>query len=59
MTDTQRRTAIMGLIERYTTTNNVSKSAARTSLINEGIYTQKGKLRVEYGGASKKEKAAG
>lgn len=58
MTDAQRRSAIIGLIERYTAANNVTRNSARTSLINEGIYTKKGKLRVEFGGDSKKEKAS-
>jgi len=59
MTDAQRRTAIMGLIERYTAENSVSKNVARTALINEGIYTKSGKLRAEFGGALRKEKSGG
>lgn len=38
--------------------NTASPAAARASLIEEGIYTKKGKLRVEFGGKSKKGRAA-
>lgn len=58
MTDAQRRTAIQALIEKHTLANTVSKKVARDALINEGIYTKKGELRVEFGGASKKNNKA-
>jgi hypothetical protein len=56
MTDAQRRMAIIGLINKHTIANTVSRSAARNSLISEGIYTKKGTLRVEFGGVPKKAK---
>lgn len=56
MTDTQRHTAILGLIESYTSANTVSKSAARKALIDEGIYTKRGALSPEFGGPDKKLK---
>lgn len=58
MTDAQRRIAIQDLIEKHTAANTVSKAVARASLISEGIYTQKGELRVEFGGQGKKAKSA-
>lgn len=58
MTDAQRRLAIQSLIAKHTAANTVSKAVARESLIKEGIYTQKGKLRVEFGGEPKKAKTA-
>lgn len=57
MNDAQRRTAILSLIERHAA-HTINKSVARKSLIDEGIYTQKGALRVAFGGKSKKEKTA-
>lgn len=58
MTDVQRRAAIQALIKRHTAANTTSRAVARTSLIKEGIYTKKGALRVEFGGAGKKIKTA-
>lgn len=58
MTDVQRRTAIIALINNHTRANTVSKSVARESLISEGIYTKKGALRVAFGGKSKKARTA-
>jgi hypothetical protein len=54
MTDEQRHIAIQSLIQEHTAENTVSKDAAREMLIKEGIYTKTGKLRREFGGASKK-----
>lgn len=58
MTDAQRRNAIKKAIKRYTDEKSVTKKAAREALIEERIYTRKGKLRVEFGGASKAKSAA-
>ncbi|WP_029005941.1 hypothetical protein [Azorhizobium doebereinerae] len=58
MTDEQRRTAIKKLIKDYTDKITVSKEAARAALIAEGIYTESGDLRPEYGGPGKKSKSA-
>lgn len=58
MTDAQRRTAIEALIEKRTAEMVQSKAKARESLLATGIYTTKGALRVEFGGESKKDKAA-
>lgn len=57
MTETQRHTAILGLIESYTSANTVDKRTARKALIDEGIYTKKGALTPEFGGPAKKVKA--
>lgn len=57
MTHQQRNSAIIDLLESYTKKNTVSKAAARKALIEEGIYTQKGELRVIFGGERKKAKA--
>ncbi|WP_296615541.1 hypothetical protein [Sphingomonas sp.] len=54
MTLAQRNAEILKLLEEQTKRNSASPAAARASLIAEGIYTKKGKLRVEYGGKSKK-----
>jgi hypothetical protein len=56
MTDTQRRQAITGLIESYTKLHSANRASARAALINEGIYTRKGKLRAEFGGSDTKPK---
>lgn len=56
MTDAQRRSAIIGLIERHTTANTTSKRTARAALIGEGLYTADGRLRPEFGGEAKKDK---
>ena len=55
MTDAQRRIAIKRLIQKHTAANTVSKAVARATLIDEGIYTKKGKLRVEFGGGEPKK----
>lgn len=60
MTDAQRRAAILKIIEERTEQMTVSQKAARDALIKEGIYTQRGELRVEFGGGTKKKvKVAG
>ena len=51
-------TAILKMLEEQTERAVVSKAAARAALIGEGIYTKKGKLRVEFGGKTKKETTA-
>ena len=58
MTLAQRNTEILKILEEQTKRNTVSKKAARASLIGEGIYTKKGKLRVEFGGEPKKGSVA-
>jgi hypothetical protein len=58
MTESERRTAIMDLIEKHTAANTVSREVARASLIGEGIYTKAGKLKAAFGGRSKKAKSA-
>lgn len=58
MTKAQRRDAILDLIQKHTDATTVDRRTARETLINEGIYTKKGTLRVEYGGASKKDRNA-
>jgi hypothetical protein len=59
MTEAQRHTATLALIEAHTKKHTVSKAAARADLISSGIYTKKGQLRVEFGGpGTKGQKAA-
>ncbi len=59
MTDAQRNQKIIKAIEEATARALVSKKAAREFLMKSGIYTTKGKLRVEFGGKpSKKGQAA-
>ncbi|MFY9350541.1 MAG: hypothetical protein WBL20_04380 [Sphingobium sp.] len=56
MTHAQRNRRILEAITEQTEEAMVSKKAARAVLIKEGIYTAKGKLRVEFGGPSKKDR---
>ncbi len=58
MTHAQRNQKILDAIAEETQRALSSKKAARETLIKEGIYTTKGKLRVEFGGGSKKARAA-
>lgn len=55
MTNDQRNKKILKAIEEETTRALASKKTARESLIKDGIYTLKGKLRVEFGGKSDKK----
>ncbi len=58
MTHNQRNQKILDAIAEETLRALSSKKIARQTLISEGIYTVKGKLRVEFGGESKKNRAA-
>lgn len=53
MTQTERNQNILAALEKFAAKNAVSPAAARRGLIQTGIYTQKGKIRVEYGGEPK------
>lgn len=55
MTNAQRNQKILKAIEVETSRAKASKKIARETLIKEGIYTTKGKLRVEFGGKAKKK----
>lgn len=57
MTHAQRNEKILEAIAKETARALSSKKAARDTLISEGIYTQKGKLRVEFGGGKAKTAA--
>jgi division protein CdvB (Snf7/Vps24/ESCRT-III family) len=56
--DQKRRDAIKKLIDDYTLTHTSSPEKARQALIKEGIYTQAGNLRAEFGGSKRKSKSA-
>jgi hypothetical protein len=58
MTHAKRNQKILEAIAEETARALQSKKIARDTLIAEGIYTIKGKLRVEFGGVSKKARAA-
>lgn len=58
MTHAQRNQKILAAIAAETARALESQKVARATLIDEGIYTKKGKLRVEFGGEAKKERAA-
>lgn len=58
MTHAERNQKILEAIAKETARAVATKKTARETLINEGIYTAKGKLRVEFGGEGKKAKAA-
>lgn len=53
MTHAQRNRKILQAIEAETSRALASKKIARETLIKEGIYTTKGKLRAEFGGKKK------
>ncbi len=54
MTKEQRNEKILKAIEAATARGVVSKEKARETLTAEGIYTAKGKLKVEFGGKPQK-----
>lgn len=58
MTDAQRIKIIQDLIKKHTAIKIVDKKTARKSLIDEGIYTKSGALKVEFGGNTKSTKSA-
>lgn len=58
VTHQQRNQKILEAIAEETERAVSSKKVARETLIAEGIYTTKGKLRVEFGGERKKERVA-
>ncbi|MBY0306219.1 MAG: hypothetical protein K2W86_13860 [Sphingomonas sp.] len=58
MTHKQRNQKILEAIAEETERAVASKKIARETLIREGIYTAKGKLRVEFGGHSKRQRVA-
>ena len=58
MTHAQRNQKILDAIAEETARALSSKKVARETLIKEGIYTTKGKLRVEFGGDRKKSNVA-
>jgi phosphosulfolactate synthase (CoM biosynthesis protein A) len=57
MTNAERNKRILKAIDAKTKRVIVSKKAARESLVEEGIYTKKGKLRAEFGGNGSKKEA--
>ena len=58
MTHAQRNQKILDAIAEETARALSSRKIARETLINEGIYTTRGELRVEFGGAGKKGRTA-
>lgn len=58
MDQSERNQKILDAIARRTERGTASRQAAREMLISEGIYTKKGKLRVEFGGPGKGKAAA-
>jgi hypothetical protein len=59
MTQTERMSAIKQLIRDYTKEHTRSPEAARAALIREGIYTEDGELKPEFGGPPGNARAAG
>ena len=57
MTHAQRNAKILAAIAKETARATESQKIARDTLISEGIYTKKGKLRVEFGGGQSKAAA--
>ena len=58
MSESERHAAIKQAIEAYTAANTVTREAARAALVREGIYTESGHLRPEFGGEPERTKAA-
>lgn len=58
VTKEQRNEKILKAIEDATAKGSVSKKKARETLVSSGIYTAKGKLKVEFGGVSQKRDEA-
>lgn len=58
LTQAQRNAAIKKLIKERTAVTSASREVARATLISEGVYTKKGRLRAEYGGTGKKSKVS-
>ena len=58
MTHAERNAKLLAIIAEETKRAVASQGTARNTLIAEGIYTKKGKLRVEFGGERKKATAA-
>lgn len=57
MTKAERNARITKLIEARTKRGLRSKRAAREMLISEGIYTQRGNLKKEFGGQGSRRTA--
>ena len=57
MTHAQRNQKILDAIAKETARALESRKIARDTLIKEGIYTKKGKLKVEFGGGKAKAAA--
>lgn len=58
MTLAQRNAEIAKILKEQTKLNTASRAAARASLIGEGIYTKRGKVRAEFGGEPRKATTA-
>lgn len=58
MTMSKRHKLILAQIEETTKRGMKSRKAARTILIDEGIYTPKGNLKKEFGGRGAARSAA-
>lgn len=54
MTLEQRNAEIGRILKAQTKQNTASRAVARAALIDEGIYTKKGKVRAIFGGEPKK-----
>lgn len=53
MTNEAQRDAIRRRISDHTQAATANKETAKQSLIKEGMYTEEGKLTVQYGGEEK------
>jgi hypothetical protein len=58
MNDETRVAKIIAHFAQYTLERTATKTLAKNTLIETGIYTKKGKLRSEFGGSAKSKKAA-
>lgn len=56
--NTAERAAFEMMAKRYTKAKKASRDIARRTLIDQGIYTEDGKVAAEYGGEPTSERSS-
>ena len=56
--DARKRAAFVEKVKRYTQAKSATREIARRTLIDQGIYTEDGRVAAEYGGDMKVEEAS-
>lgn len=57
--DAKKRLALEAKVKRYTEAKTASRDVARRTLIDQGIYTDDGRVAVEYGGDRRSDDQGG